>query len=92
MANVKREFERHTIKRSSHDHLVGPEFEARLRRECKSVSSTAETGAFEIGAIPIRQHLADQRVADKNVEAYRRFRMLGVLRPALDRPRTDASM
>ncbi len=45
---------------------------------------------FQVVAIAVRQHPADQLAVGENIEADRRFGGAGVLRPAGDAARADA--
>ena len=46
--------------------------------------TTPQSSPFEVGAVAVGQGACDQHVVDKDIEADRCFRVVGVLRPASD--------
>jgi hypothetical protein len=77
------------VERSAHFHSTGREDQSRRWRELETVASAAETSALKVVAIVVGKRLADQLAACINVETDRRFEVIEILRPALDRMRAD---
>jgi hypothetical protein len=62
------------------------------RRECEAVPSATQASLRQISAITIGQHLSNAAAVDNDVKTDRRFRTIGVLRPAHNATRPASSI
>ena len=64
-----------------------PHFDTARSSSCwhhkiEAVLAAAQSGTPEVVAIAVCERLSDQAPIAQDIEAYRRFRMIGILRPA----------
>src|ERR1700678_3358719 len=81
--------ERCTVRRPAHLDRSEREGETARRRKLEATSAAAETSAFEVVSIVVRQRLPDQLAAGKNIKTDRRFGIVCILRPAGNAAWTD---
>jgi hypothetical protein len=73
-----------TVKGAAHFDGVEGEGQSCRWRECKAMATAAEPGVLEVFAIEIGQGLANEPIAEVDVEAYRDFRVAWILCPTLN--------
>ena len=70
-----------TVKRATHLNGVSREGEPRRRRKREAVMAATYSGWREVCAVTVGKNLPDQPTVGIDVETYRRFGVVNVLRP-----------